>query len=303
MKKILAVTFAVLFLIGACFTSVFAADKDNSKEEIITVADAKIINQDDKLYLSVDLVNVGKTELVDVQCYAVIQSEEIVFAESTMASLSGYAVPYAGIGTMSPYGSKTVLYELSECKNQKANLTLLVGFMPDTGDDVYAGASYEEAIFEDVLNQKYGFGSSKLAVIKNFLKQSGFSMIAENWKVLIMILISFVLIYLAIVKNFEPLLLLPIAFGMLLTNLPGAEMYHPELFEGGHIHWDMFNTIGAGLLDYLYLGIKLGIYPCLIFLGIGAMTDFGPLIANPKSLLLGAAAQFGRNGKVSQGSC
>ena len=118
-------------------------------------------------------------------------------------------------------------------------------------------------------------------------------MIAENWKVLVMLVISFVLMYLAIVKNFEPLLLLPIAFGMLLTNLPGADMYHPELFEGGHIHWDMFNTIGAGLLDYLYLGIKLGIYPCLIFLGIGAMTDFAPLIANPKSLLLGAAAQFG----------
>ncbi|MBR5295013.1 MAG: sodium ion-translocating decarboxylase subunit beta [Clostridia bacterium] len=118
-------------------------------------------------------------------------------------------------------------------------------------------------------------------------------MIAKNWKTLIMFLISFALIYLAIVKKFEPLLLLPIAFGMLLTNLPGAEMYHPELFADGHVHWEMFTTIGAGLLDYLYLGIKLGIYPCLIFLGIGAMTDFGPLIANPKSLLLGAAAQLG----------
>lgn len=87
------------------------------------------------------------------------------------------------------------------------------------------------------------------------------------------------------------MLLLPIAFGMLLTNLPGAEMYHPELFADGHVHWDLFE--GAGLIDYLYLGVKLGIYPCLIFLGIGAMTDFGPLIANPKSLLLGAAAQLG----------
>ncbi|MBQ9737755.1 MAG: sodium ion-translocating decarboxylase subunit beta [Clostridia bacterium] len=111
-----------------------------------------------------------------------------------------------------------------------------------------------------------------------------------------MLLISFVLMYLAIAKQFEPLLLLPIAFGMLLTNLPGAEMFHEELFADGHVHWDLFgatNSITPGLIDYLYLGVKLGIYPCLIFLGVGAMTDFGPLIANPKSLLLGAAAQLG----------
>ncbi|MBR6721420.1 MAG: sodium ion-translocating decarboxylase subunit beta [Alistipes sp.] len=108
-----------------------------------------------------------------------------------------------------------------------------------------------------------------------------------------MILISFVLLYLAIVKKFEPLLLMPIAFGMLLTNLPGADMFHSEFFAGGHVHWDNFALGSAGLLDYLYLGVKLGIYPCLIFIGVGAMTDFGPLIANPKSLLLGAAAQIG----------
>ena len=100
------------------------------------------------------------------------------------------------------------------------------------------------------------------------------------------------LLYLAIVKKFEPLLLLPIAFGMLLTNLPMAEMYHTALFEGGHVDWQNFQST-AGLLDYLYLGVKLGIYPPLIFLGVGAMTDFGPLIANPKSLLMGAAAQLG----------
>ena len=208
----------------------------------------------------------------------------------------------------------------------------------------------------------------------------------ENLLNLAMIAIAFVLSYLAIVKKFEPLLLLPIAFGMLLTNLPGAEMFHEQLFAGGHVNWDMFGgayyissnalngdlleafgvlengsvyasqyvighlsglaldaeaafnaagqviaangevladsarivldsslltikdgaaylgetmiangvqSISAGLLDYLYLGVKLGIYPCLIFLGVGAMTDFGPLIANPKSLLLGAAAQLG----------
>ena len=134
--------------------------------------------------------------------------------------------------------------------------------------------------------------------------------------------ISFVLMYLAIVKKFEPLLLLPIAFGMLMTNLPGAEMFHEILFAGGHVHWDLFGgapitaefinglegitdtlranftgligtSVTPGLVDYLYLGVKLGIYPCLIFLGVGCMTDFGPLIANPKSLLLGAAAQLG----------
>ena len=101
------------------------------------------------------------------------------------------------------------------------------------------------------------------------------------------------LLYLAIVKKFEPLLLLPIAFGMLLTNLPGAGMYHAEYFANGVIDWAELGTGHGGLIDYLYLGVKLGIYPCLIFVGVGAMTDFGPLIANPKSLLLGAAAQLG----------
>ena len=220
--------------------------------------------------------------------------------------------------------------------------------------------------------------------VLNFLQQTGFYMIAQDWKQLIMIAVALFLSYLAIVKGFEPLLLLPISFGMLLTNLPGAEMYHEILFAGGHAHWDLFgggilvsstgfthpemiqiltsgdvgfggylfghlvenafseaatlnelgqvvgesgkvladsvhmvvtaagctvtdgnllsgteiiatgaSTVSAGLLDYLYLGVKLGIYPCLIFFGVGAMTDFGPLIANPKSLLLGAAAQLG----------
>ncbi|MFI3316540.1 MAG: sodium ion-translocating decarboxylase subunit beta [Rikenellaceae bacterium] len=107
-----------------------------------------------------------------------------------------------------------------------------------------------------------------------------------------MLCVALFLIYLAIRHKFEPLLLLTIAFGMLLTNLPGAEMYHAELFAGGHVHWDVF-VDEAGLMDYLYLGVKLGIYPCLIFIGVGAMTDFGPLIANPKSFVLGAAAQIG----------
>ncbi len=126
----------------------------------------------------------------------------------------------------------------------------------------------------------------------DFFKSMGFYLFTEDWRYIIMLCISFLLLYLAIVKQFEPLLLLPIAFGMLLSNLPGAGMFNEELFAGGKIHWDIFVERG-GMLDYLYLGVKLGIYPCLIFVGVGAMTDFGPLIANPKSLLLGAAAQLG----------
>ncbi len=130
--------------------------------------------------------------------------------------------------------------------------------------------------------------------ISEFFSGSGFALFFEgdNWKCAIMILVACGLLYLAIVKKFEPLLLVPIAFGMLLTNLPGAGLFHEEFFAGGHVHWENL-TGGAGLLDYLYLGVKLGIYPCLIFMGVGAMTDFGPLIANPKSLILGAAAQLG----------
>ena len=160
--------------------------------------------------------------------------------------------------------------------------------------------------------------------IVNFLQQTGFYIVQQNPLSLVMLVVSCVLLYLAIVKQFEPLLLLPIAFGMLLTNLPGAGMYHEVLFANGHVQWELFggatvtqeiideiaaggatqtildeltsllgSSISVGLLDVLYLGVKLGVYPCLIFVGVGAMTDFGPLIANPKSLLLGAAAQLG----------
>ena len=218
-----------------------------------------------------------------------------------------------------------------------------------------------------------------MEAINNFLTSTGFFQFTQgdNWKCLIMILISCVLLFLGIKKKFEPLLLVPIAIGMLVTNLPGSGMFHEILFAGGHVHWDIFQgepitasflsemfsagvsadvlqpyvdslwttaqslfdadalnqaaaqiaaasgdvansiavqiqtlasaeqfaaasgvtlsnvTVSVGLIDVLYLGIKLGIYPCLIFMGVGAMTDFGPLIANPKSLLLGAAAQLG----------
>ena len=133
-----------------------------------------------------------------------------------------------------------------------------------------------------------------LESLADFATTSGFGAFFAlgGWKFAVMIALACFLLYLAIKKQFEPLLLLPIAFGMLLTNLPGAEMFHSELFAGGHVHWGIF-VDKAGLIDYLYLGVKLGIYPCLIFVGVGAMTDFGPLIANPKSFLLGAAAQLG----------
>ncbi|MBQ8392189.1 MAG: sodium ion-translocating decarboxylase subunit beta [Clostridia bacterium] len=190
--------------------------------------------------------------------------------------------------------------------------------------------------------------------IKTFLEDTGVAQffVSGGWKGLVMIAVACVLCYLAIKKQFEPLLLLPIAIGMLLTNLLGSGVYNELFFAGGHIHWDLFGgaeiteelivefvnglnlelngetfvanslpeiravldqlsevsnhpeaiinlydsgvtSITPGLIDVLYLGVKLGIYPCLIFVGVGAMTDFGPLIANPKSLILGAAAQIG----------
>lgn len=143
--------------------------------------------------------------------------------------------------------------------------------------------------------------------IAKMIMQMSTAMADGNWLQVIgtplMLAIACVLLYLAIVKKFEPLLLLPIAFGMLLTNLPmdiGQKLMHPQFYvdetAGEFIdgHLNIQKIVGeGGLLDLLYLGVKLGIYPPLIFLGIGVMTDFGPLIANPKSLLLGAAAQFG----------
>ena len=218
-----------------------------------------------------------------------------------------------------------------------------------------------------------------MEAILNFINDTGFVLFFQNggWKNLVMLCIACFLLYLGIGKKFEPLLMVTIAFGMLMTNLPGAGMFHEILFAGGHIHWDLIGgspvtaeflaemqalgvsenvlapyveqlmaaaqatftpemiesvmsdisasaggvlstlevqlqalvqaeqaaayygmelsnvTVSTGLIDILYLGVKLGIYPCLIFMGVGAMTDFGPLIANPKSLLLGAAAQVG----------
>ena len=138
--------------------------------------------------------------------------------------------------------------------------------------------------------------------LEKFYSEMGFTsfFIGTGWKNLVMLAVGCVLLYLAIKKEYGPLLLLPIAFGMILTNLPGAGLFHTEMWNDEFLNPDSpyyhsYRHVMAegGLLDVLYIGVKAGIYPCLIFLGVGAMTDFGPLIANPKSLLLGAAAQLG----------
>ena len=142
-------------------------------------------------------------------------------------------------------------------------------------------------------------------ILLDLWNSSGFAAIsngffsANGWQNLVMLAIACVLLYLAIVKQFEPLLLCGIAFGCLLTNLPGAGLYHQELWDN-FMNPDspLYHSYGAimregGLLDIFYIGVKTSLYPCLIFMGVGAMTDFGPLLSNPKSLLLGAAAQLG----------
>jgi oxaloacetate decarboxylase beta subunit len=138
--------------------------------------------------------------------------------------------------------------------------------------------------------------------LENFFSEMGIVsfFVGEGWKNAVMIAVGCLLLYLAIQKKYEPLLLLPIAFGMILTNLPGAGLFHTEMWndeflnpESPFYHSYRHVMAEGGLLDILYIGVKAGVYPCLIFLGVGAMTDFGPLIANPKSLLLGAAAQIG----------
>ncbi len=142
-------------------------------------------------------------------------------------------------------------------------------------------------------------------ILLNLWNDSGFAKIingflaVNGWQNLVMLAIACVLLYLAIVKKFEPLLLCGIAFGCLLTNLPGANLYNQDLWTAFmDPSSPAYHSYGAilregGLLDFFYIGVKTSIYPCLIFMGVGAMTDFGPLLSNPKSLLLGAAAQLG----------
>ena len=134
-------------------------------------------------------------------------------------------------------------------------------------------------------------------ILLDLWNSSGFAklFIGMGWQNAVMLAIGCFLLYLAIVRKFEPLLLTGIAFGCILTNLPGAGLYHQELWDQFMKHEIGYGTIflNGGLLDYLYVGVKTSIYPCIIFMGVGAMTDFGPMLSNPKSLLMGAAAQFG----------
>lgn len=186
--------------------------------------------------------------------------------------------------------------EIAELLN---GITIQIGNLGDGENAVKVNVDSNTAECNNANVEPQETDDSAWGKIVKFCKTSGIAGLGENWKAIIMLLISCLLIYLAIAKQYEPLLLLPIAFGMLLSNLPGAEMYHSELWSNfldeNSPAYHSYGTIlkEGGMLDIIYMGVKLGLYPCLIFIGIGAMTDFGPLIANPKSLLLGAAAQFG----------
>lgn len=286
-KRITTLLIALLLLIPMGISVMAASDSTS-----VVLEKAEIVEIDEEFFLEVSVKNNSSISLYGSYVMITAFDEEKLSFKETSFYSTYYLMGL--INELSPSEVATVVFELDTCTDKHADLDLAVSFSYD-GDTVFAGGASNEnnfgtCTYENVLKAEES--RSKLDVIISFLKDTGFVKIAENWKVLVMFLISFVLIYLAIVKKFEPLLLLPIAFGMLLTNLPGGEMYHSEFFAGGHVHWEQL-AAGGGLLDYLYLGVKLGIYPCLIFLGIGAMTDFGPLIANPKSLLLGAAAQLG----------
>ena len=282
-KRISAVLACVVLLISALGLSVFAETEaapnsfkisvELKKNEATGIAEA----------LSVSVSNTTTTDYYVV--YPTAVSDEVAF--------SGYNNDmYSSNGFLLNAGKTLDLtYHIEGNVKDDAKVDLRFSYYENTND--IDSIVVSEAEFSDILNET---SPTALEAIRNFVSQTAFNGFKENPKCLIMILIAFALAYLAIGKGFEPLLLLPIAFGMLLTNLPGAEMFHEELFANGHAHWNLFDATSAvtpGLLDYLYLGVKLGIYPCLIFLGVGAMTDFGPLIANPKSLLLGAAAQLG----------
>jgi len=134
--------------------------------------------------------------------------------------------------------------------------------------------------------------SQILETLKGIATGSGFA--SMTWQQGVMIIIAFVLLYLGIVKEYEPLLMVPIAFGMLMTNLPVSGIYHPELWSGNPADISYSDILhNGGLVDIFYIGVKVGLYPTLMFLAIGAMTDFGPMIANPSCMLLGAGAQLG----------
>ena len=311
-KALRALLIAVIGLLTAMSLTVtaFAAARDENGEEApVSVESATVTSTEENgqttWHLIVKVKNNASEDvdgkIVGLKTYVQIaldESDRFTYVNDVHGAVAGRAEP--GIYTpIDAYSTQSITFDIvpkdGVDPTEESELGYTVAYY-SVSTKINAGdqseAKFRTAAGTVKINERVTEGGT----IINFLKQTGFySLIAkikEYYPNLIMLLISFVLMYLAIVKKFEPLLLLPIAFGVMLTNLPGAGMYHEFLFAGGHVNWEAFSA-NAGLLDYLYLGVKLGIYPCLIFIGVGAMTDFGPLIANPKSLLLGAAAQLG----------
>ena len=293
-KKIISVLALSLIMVLSSFAGVFAASEATA-EDSLYIKSAQYSAENEEF----TLVVANKADFVIEEALVSLEtadaSVKFVPAQSNMAVAQENMVQVLLTG-LEAGGEKEIIIKGSIAGFDKnADMPIINAFVrfADDMSTVKVGEEVKilENSYENIFNEAQ---VSKTDAISNFLKQTGFSMI--SWKQVVMLIIACFLLYLAIVKQFEPLLLLPIAFGMLLTNLAGAEMFHEELFAEGHVHWNLFaasNHVTPGLIDILYLGVKLGVYPCLIFIGVGAMTDFGPLIANPKSLLLGAAAQIG----------
>ena len=284
-KRIVSVLLLILVVCSA-FTAFAMLNAEDTENPLLSIKSAKYDEKSQEL--TIQIVNKSFDTISDA--IAIIDGDENIEFDGIAANPQ--LGNYISLGEIEAGGEKTVkIKAAASAANPRVDCQ--IGYIKGVGSVISADeeTNPEYITYNDILNTK---SATKKAAIIDFLKQTGFSQ--TTWQSVVMLLIACVLIYLAIVKQFEPLLLLPIAFGMLLTNLMGAGIFHEELFADGHVHWDMFkasNAITPGLVDYLYLGVKLGIYPCLIFVGVGAMTDFGPLIANPKSLLLGAAAQVG----------
>ena len=289
-KRIIALLAVFVLVISAVGMAVSASDESADSSIAANTSDhlklksAEIKEENGEKSLVVTVANISKDNIIVIA--------EPVFDEKEITLLN---LDYGVLGNTLDCGKElTFVYDIGEMSSKSPVVDFQMSYqIIDNTEVSYHNTEIYMQEFSDVLNIK---SVTPLEAVNNFIKQTAVFGFKENPKALIMILIACFLMYLAIAKGYEPLLLLPIAFGMLLTNLPGAEMFHEELFADGHAHWNLFdasNTVTPGLLDFLYLGVKLGIYPCLIFFGVGAMTDFGPLIANPKSLLLGAAAQLG----------
>ena len=283
MKKRIFSVLLVAFILLCNLTVSLAAPAE--EVDAVAIKSAEYIKENG--VISLVIANVSQSDISDSMVTLEAAGKTVVFSSGETATTGAIA---AGKEITVNF---PVTASEKDLKNLKCEVLYILTEGVITAGDAVTQEDVKSFVVEDVLTSEV---PTAMDSVMNFIEQTGFVMLAANWKYLLMILIACVLFYLAIVKKFEPLLLLPIAFGMLLTNLPGAEVFHEELWAGGHAHWNLFdasNAVSPGLIDYLYLGVKLGIYPCLIFIGVGAMTDFGPLIANPKSLLLGAAAQLG----------